>query len=126
MKQIKNNRIVYLLVGESSVSFVIYFSYDGHKTMKNPRLRRTFSFHPSYSQAVDSLAPSPSPEIVSHGDKMSISLEIWLHGNNPSVDSDGYQNSNSLKQKHCGDNLASKKGQLESHEYLEHVVEKES
>ena len=110
MKQIRNNMIVYLLVAVSSVSFVIYFSCDGQETVKNPRLRRTFIFHPSYSQAVDSLASSLSLKIVSNGDKKSISPKIWLHGNNPSVDSDGYQNSNSLKQKHSGENLASKKG----------------
>ena len=63
---------------------------------------------------MDSLALSPSPKIVTYWDKKSISAEIWLHGNKPSVDSDGYQNSNSLKQKHSGENLASKKGQLES------------
>ena len=76
MKHIRNNRIVYLLVATSSVSFVICFSSDDQETMRNPRLRRTFSFHPSYYQAVDSLAPSPSPKIVSYGDKKSISTEI--------------------------------------------------
>ena len=55
------------------VSFVIYFSYDGQEIVKNPRLRRNFSFHPSYSQAMDSLATSHSAEIVSSGDKKSIS-----------------------------------------------------
>ena len=97
MKQIRNNMIVYLLVAISSVSFVIYFSCDGQETVKNPRLRRTFSFHPSYSQAMDILASSPSPEIVSYADKKSISPETWLHGNNHSVNSDCYQNNNSLK-----------------------------
>ena len=76
MNQNRNNRIVYLLVAARSVPFSIYFSWDGQEIVKNPRLRRTFSFHPSYSQAVDSLAPSPSPEIVSYGDKKSISPKI--------------------------------------------------
>ena len=75
MKQIGNNRIVYLLIAASSISFVIYFSCDSQEIVKNPKLRRTFSFHLSYSQAVDSLAPPPSPGIVSYGDKKSISLE---------------------------------------------------
>ena len=96
MKQIGNNMIVYLLIAASSISFVIYFSCDGQEIVKNPRISRTFSFHPIYSQAVDSLALSP-PEIASYGEKKSISPEIWLHGNNPSVDSEGYQNNNSLK-----------------------------
>ena len=73
MKQIRNNKIVYLLVAARSVLFVIYFFCDGQETVKNPRLRRTFSFHPSYSQAVDSLALSPSPKIVRYGEKKSIS-----------------------------------------------------
>ena len=69
MKQIGNNRIVYLLIAASSILFVIYFSCDGQEIVNNPKLRRNFSFHRSYSQAVDSLAPSPSLEIVSYGDK---------------------------------------------------------
>jgi len=132
MKQVGNNRIVSLIIAASAVSFIIYISSelsDGQETVENRRLRITFSFHPN-SQAIDSLAPSPSAsplqntsEVVNSGDKKSISPEI-LHGYNPIVESDGYKNGNSLSQNDSGENLFSNKGQLEI--YPEHVEKKES
>lgn len=124
MKQVGNNRIVYLVIAASAVSFVIYLSSElseGQETVGNRRLRRTFSFHPN-SQAIGSLAPSASPlrntsEVVTHGDKNSTS-EVW-HGSNPNLDSVGCKNGKSLRQNHSGDNLVSNRGKLDT--YPEHV-----